>query len=365
MAILVSPRPSTRPLEFYVRKVRAVPARPVLVTASIEADDYSAWWDLTVVFEQPDESLGWGPYWVNHEDPLNGEAVLRGHEVLGRRYYALMIASPPYDVIFGNNRYDDLLSGEPAEQGALEPREPDLDGADRADADRLARALAGALEVPVWVVPEKGPHWAWWDFLEQRAAEAGDVRAQLNIATAYLDNRHFGTPVEAAIWFRRAAEQGSAEAALQLGDMYATGRGVDEDATAAFGWFLRAAEAGSARAQFAAASAYERGDGVEADDVEAARWYARAAEQGEIAAQYNLALHYEYGRGVAKDLAAAARWLQSAAEGGSSWAQFRLAIAWEKGRGVPVDVAQALRWYRMAAAAGHERARERLKQLTR
>ena len=58
------------------------------------------------------------------------------------------------------------------------------------------------------------------------------------------------------------AEQGSAMAAYNIGDMYSLGRGVGQD------------------------------------QAEAMRWFRRAADQGDAASQYNLGVMYFEGRGV-------------------------------------------------------------------
>ena len=42
--------------------------------------------------------------------------------------------------------------------------------------------------------------------------------------------------VEAAGWYRKAAEQGHAFAQIRLGDMYADGRGVPQDDVEAYKW---------------------------------------------------------------------------------------------------------------------------------
>ena len=49
---------------------------------------------------------------------------------------------------------------------------------------------------------------------------------------------------EAVKWFRKAAEQGDADAQVNLGLMYANGRGVPEDYVRAFAWFNLAAAQG-------------------------------------------------------------------------------------------------------------------------
>jgi len=50
---------------------------------------------------------------------------------------------------------------------------------------------------------------------------------------------------EAAIWFRKAAEQGFDQAQLKLGLMYFRGQGVKQDKKEAFRWLGKAAAQGS------------------------------------------------------------------------------------------------------------------------
>ncbi|MCY1306228.1 Sel1-repeat-containing protein YbeT [compost metagenome] len=78
---------------------------------------------------------------------------------------------------------------------------------------------------------------------------------------------------------------------------YLNGIGVEIDAPAAVRWFRKAAEQGNADAQFFLGIAYARGDGVEQDLSAAAEWYAKAAAQGMRKAQELLAkLPEEYRR---------------------------------------------------------------------
>ncbi len=55
--------------------------------------------------------------------------------------------------------------------------------------------------------------------------------------------------VEAAKWFRKAAEQNNAEGQTALGHAYATGEGVDKDPIEAVKWYRKAAIQNSAEAQ--------------------------------------------------------------------------------------------------------------------
>ena len=50
---------------------------------------------------------------------------------------------------------------------------------------------------------------------------------------------------EAFHWCRASAEQGLAEAQLQLGDLYRSGQGVEEDLDVATTWYRKAAQQGN------------------------------------------------------------------------------------------------------------------------
>ena len=56
---------------------------------------------------------------------------------------------------------------------------------------------------------------------------------------------------QAAIWFRKAAQQGDAYSEASLGDQYAIGDGVPKDVEQAVIWRKRAAEHGNESAQYA------------------------------------------------------------------------------------------------------------------
>ena len=53
-------------------------------------------------------------------------------------------------------------------------------------------------------------------------------------------------------------------------------------------WFRKAAEQGNAEAQYRLGLSYYNGEGVPKDYAQAAFWWRKAAEQGEDTAQYNL-----------------------------------------------------------------------------
>ena len=98
--------------------------------------------------------------------------------------------------------------------------------------------------------------------------------------------------------FKKAAEQGNANALFNLGLMYSKGRGVPKDDSQAFVWYTKAAEQGFAHAQYNLGIMYDDGRGVPQDDAQAFVWYTKAAEQGFASAQSNLGVIYGIGKGV-------------------------------------------------------------------
>jgi len=152
------------------------------------------------------------------------------------------------------------------------------------------------------------------------------------------------------MWYRRAADQGFAEAQLALGILYSVGQGVPHDYAAAVAWLRRAAEQGNdvAAAELGHISYLGR-CGMPQDHVVAADWFRRAAERGNAMAQHCLATQYRLGQGVPQDDATAASWLRRAANQGYANAQFDLALLHIDGKGVQPDLVQAYIWLELAA----------------
>ena len=116
-------------------------------------------------------------------------------------------------------------------------------------------------------------------------ANAGDAQAQSTLGMSYLGR---GVPqdyAQAASWFRKAAEQGLADAQSILGSMSERGWGVPQDYAEAASWFRKAAEQGLADAQNILGSMSERGWGVPQDFVEAHKWLNLAASRASAAYQ--------------------------------------------------------------------------------
>jgi TPR repeat protein len=183
---------------------------------------------------------------------------------------------------------------------------------------------------------DNGSARCWWN------RDSGRVRFCLNYEKGKEVRPNY---VDAATWFRTAAESGHVRAQFELGLMHLTWDKVE-----ARRWFLKAAEAGDADAQFALGFLYER-KGPKGQ-VEAARWYLKAAEQGIVRAQCNLGHMYLDGLGVSRNHAHAIRWFRQAADQGDMEAQFYLGECYYDGQGVVQDYGDASAWYRRAADQG-------------
>ena len=82
------------------------------------------------------------------------------------------------------------------------------------------------------------------------------------------------------------------------------------------GWYRKAAEQGLAEAQTNLGVMYEEGLWVRQDYAKAVQWYRKAAGQGNAVAQYNLGLMYEEGQGVSKNRKVAKEWYKKACANG-------------------------------------------------
>ena len=125
------------------------------------------------------------------------------------------------------------------------------------------------------------------------------------------------------------------------------------DFDTAFREFSLAAEAGLDLAQYNLGILYFTGQGVDQDFAQAYTWTEAAAQQGHLAAQFNLASLLFEGQGIKRDRAAAVEWFGKAAKGGHPEAAFVLAKLYQEGDDVERSLVLAHAWASMAAANEH------------
>jgi TPR repeat protein len=197
-------------------------------------------------------------------------------------------------------------------------------------------------------------------------ALAGDASSQARWGQFLYSGQ--GCPVdkaEAAIWFRKAADQGIAEAQYSLGLLYERGDGVEQNNTRAAHWYLLAATQGHALAQNALAELYHEGRGVAQDYAAALRWYESAADQGVASAAYNAGYLYFQGLHVKRDRDKARSLFEAAASSSFALAKYALGLIHENGLGVKKDRGKAKSFYEAAAADGDIDAQKAVARLSR
>lgn len=161
-------------------------------------------------------------------------------------------------------------------------------------------------------------------------------------------------PAEALTWYKKAAQQGSIDAATDIALLYANGKGVPRDPEQAVQWFRRAAEGGDASAQYNLALMYMRGEGVQRDYKEAVRWLNAAADQNLVPPILTLAEIYVQppNTSITADINMGMQYYERAASLGSAVAEVALGTMYTKGMTGKVDYDKAVSWYKKAAAHG-------------
>ncbi len=156
---------------------------------------------------------------------------------------------------------------------------------------------------------------AAFDALERRA-QAGEPDAQSMLGRVLMTGEG---PVAADApramrWLQRAAEAGDARAALDLARLLRGGRGVPTDDARAREWLNVAVQRQLPDAQFLLASQLRDGDGAARDDRRALALYRAAAEAEHAGALQALGMAYVHGElGLARDPVEGYRLLAEAA----------------------------------------------------
>ncbi|HTZ59384.1 MAG TPA: tetratricopeptide repeat protein [Acidobacteriaceae bacterium] len=200
-------------------------------------------------------------------------------------------------------------------------------------------------------VPDQQP--ASLATLQVKAAQ-GFVKQELELAADYFAGR--GVPkdlVQAAYWYRKAADHGNPAAQNYLGYLYIAGLGVPRDQVQALRWYGRAALAGLPEAKVNLAALYMRGDGVRQDAQEGLRLLRSAASQRDGRADAYLGLASYLGSGVPVDHAAAQAWFKAGAKLLDPEAEFFLVVMDEKEPGRVADPANEARLLRLSASSGY------------
>ncbi len=140
----------------------------------------------------------------------------------------------------------------------------------------------------------------------RRAAEKGHLKAQNMLARYELLIQH--EPKAALHWFKKAADQGDIQAQLYTAGAYLFGYGAKKNPTLARRYYIMAAKAGNPIAQYTLAD-YFLSSKHRKNRKLGLIWLNKAVEQGNPKAKLLLASLYTQGKGVPKDTVIARQWI--------------------------------------------------------
>lgn len=200
------------------------------------------------------------------------------------------------------------------------------------------------------------------------SAKAGSVAAESVLGSLYQAGSSAVSKdsAEAFKWFKKAAEQGDAEAQFGLGVMFANGNGTPQDYAMAARWFIKAAEQGNTAPNFYLGLLYENGLGVTKNYAEAVKWYTKAAGMPEL-----VGLKFDLATGGGKEIrppennAQVIRDFSMTPDQAQSDAAYNLGMMSWNGRGVPVNHVEAYKWFVVADAHGNHMAGYNMRNLAR
>lgn len=180
------------------------------------------------------------------------------------------------------------------------------------------------------------------------------IQQELRLAGDFLVGKGVQKdPVQSAYWFKKAADQGDAEAQNELGYLYSWGLGVPRDNAQAFRWFARAAGQGYQQAKLNLAVMYMRGIGVARDPRFATDLLTELAKRGSARAQDYLGMMYLDGIGVPQDRRIAEEWFSKSAKGKNPEGEFAMGNLYSVEGDHEHDFAKAEKYLRESARAGY------------
>lgn len=205
----------------------------------------------------------------------------------------------------------------------------------------------------------------------QARVDDGDAEAMFKLGRACLHGDGVRKDLKKSFELMSAAAgKGHADAMGAVGYFHANGLVVSKDAEEAAHWFRKGAEKGSAKARLnLGKDLLKRSEGSGGDSAalreEGLRWIRMAADQGLPEAAYSYGLIFYFGdHGLNQDYKLASAYLKTAAEAGNPDARNILGAIHENGQGTEVNEEEAKRWYRLAAFQGHAKAQANLGRLT-
>jgi uncharacterized protein len=213
----------------------------------------------------------------------------------------------------------------------------------------------------------------------RKAARQGDANAMFNLGAAYYDGEGVGLDDTLAYaWFMLSSEAGNSsgqdaatrsrgehgvigfvDACVAIGQMFEKGQDLPKNIQSAAAWYRKAADQGSGDAQLDLAALY-----INASDYNQARpWCEAAVKQRLSGGYYCLGYLYQHGSGVDPNPKQAFGFYEQGARGGNAPSMWALARMYENGEGTKPDRVQAFTWFLFAAERGNKNAIADIKRI--
>lgn len=118
---------------------------------------------------------------------------------------------------------------------------------------------------------------------------------------------------------------------------------------------MKRAAGGDVKSQFDLGMIYHSGSGVQQDYKKAVEWYEKAAAAGDAESEYNLCMIHIGGQLGSRDYEKGFKYCESAAFKGHALALWKLSMMYSAGVGAPKDPAAAYAFLCLSAANGNDR----------
>jgi TPR repeat protein len=199
--------------------------------------------------------------------------------------------------------------------------------------------------------------------LYQKAAELGNIIAQLELTDIYIHGKGIGKNyIKAFELSEKLAKEGNPNAINRLAYCYELGIGTETDIDMAFELYQKSANLGNIRAQCNLALMYKDGACTEINHDKAFELIKKSADAGHSTGINLLGYFYNNGIGTDINIQKAFELYQKAANLGNSIAQYNLAAMYECGENneIELNMDKAIYWYKKSAEQGDVDAQNKL-----
>lgn len=189
--------------------------------------------------------------------------------------------------------------------------------------------------------------------LYEKVALKNDVNAQYLLGTIYEND--YQDYKKAYEWYKKASDNGSADAQCSIALLYFYGKGVKQDYKKAKDWLDLSASKEHAKSQYILGCMYYDGIGVKRDKLLSIQWYEKSANQGYDKAQASAGFLYMADSDI-QDYTKSEQWLSKAFEQNNLSACYwlgRLYLEYYYDNHNSMFIKKAIKFYEKSANQGY------------